>query len=195
MVVHRRPADGAGEIVPDPRRLLTGSVQMSMNWNAGKSVRAAVAMAAVAGMTACNSSTTEPTPTLNLVETAQAAGQFQTLLAAATAAGLATELSTGGPYTVFAPTDAAFAALPAGTVEALLNDIPTLQSILLYHVVQGRVTSMQAAGLSSATTLNGQSFPITRQGTSLRVGSATVIQADIEATNGIIHVIDRVLIP
>jgi uncharacterized surface protein with fasciclin (FAS1) repeats len=168
---------------------------MSRNWNAGKAVRGMAAVVAVAGLAACNSSSTEPEPTLNLVETAQAAGQFQTLLAAATAAGLAAELSTGGPYTVFAPTDAAFAALPAGTVEALLNDIPTLQSILLYHVVQGRVTSGQAAGLNSATTLNGQSFPIATQGTSLRVGGATVIQADIEASNGIIHVIDRVLIP
>jgi len=156
--------------------------------------RAMVAVLAMGGLMACES-TTEPEPTLNLVETAAAAGSFQTLLAAATAAGLAGELSNGGPYTLFAPTDAAFAALPSGTVQALLNDIPTLQAILLYHVVPGRVTSTQAAGLTSATTLNGKAFPISRLNGGLRVGTANVVQADIEATNGIIHVIDAVLIP
>jgi uncharacterized surface protein with fasciclin (FAS1) repeats len=145
-------------------------------------------------LAACGSST-EPQPLPNLVETAQAAGQFNTLLAAAEAAGLAGELSTGGPYTVFAPTDAAFQALPAGTVEGLLQNREALRSILLYHVVQGEVTSTQAATLNAAPTLNGQSVPIMRNGTSLQVGGATVIQADIRASNGIIHVIDAVLIP
>jgi uncharacterized surface protein with fasciclin (FAS1) repeats len=158
----------------------------AMRWLA-----AATAVFVLAG---CSSST-EPEPLPNLVETAQAAGQFNTLLAAATAAGLAGELSTGGPYTVFAPTDAAFQALPAGTVEALLEDVEALRAILLYHVVQGEVTSAQAAGLSQAPTLNGQAVPIVRNGSVLQVGGATVVQADIRASNGIIHVVDAVMIP
>jgi uncharacterized surface protein with fasciclin (FAS1) repeats len=141
------------------------------------------------------SSSTEPEPLPNLVETAQAAGQFNTLLAAAQAAGLAGTLSNDGPFTVFAPTDAAFNALPTGTVQALLQDVDALRAILLFHVVQGEVTAAQAANLNQAPTLNGQAVPITRNGSGLRVGGANVIQADIRASNGIIHVIDAVLIP
>jgi uncharacterized surface protein with fasciclin (FAS1) repeats len=148
----------------------------------------------VAAVAACGSST-EPTPQLNLVATAQAAGQFTTLLAAVEAAGLQQELAANGPYTVFAPTDAAFAALPPGTVEGLLQNQEALRAVLLYHVVPGRVTAAQAAGLSAAPTLNGAAVPVAQEGSTLRVGGATVVQADVEASNGIIHVIDAVLIP
>jgi uncharacterized surface protein with fasciclin (FAS1) repeats len=158
-----------------------------------RGVRTAVAAAAVLGLVACESTTTEPER--NLVETAQAAGQFDTLLTAATAAGLADELARGGPYTLFAPTDAAFGALPAGTVEALLADRAALRAVLLYHVVEGRVTAGQAAGLSAAPTLNGRAVPIVSSGGQLRVGGARVVQADVGASNGIIHVVDAVMIP
>jgi transforming growth factor-beta-induced protein len=153
-----------------------------------------MAVTVLVGVLGGCSSSTAPAEA-NLVETAQAAGQFNTLLAAAGAAGLAAELSEGGPYTVFAPTDAAFAALPEGTVEGLLADPTALQAVLLYHVVSGRVTSGEAAALSSAPTLNGQAVSIASGGDGLRVGGARVIQADIQASNGIIHVIDAVLIP
>jgi uncharacterized surface protein with fasciclin (FAS1) repeats len=158
-----------------------------------RGVRTVVAAAVVLGLVACESTTTEPER--NLVETAQVAGQFNTLLAAASAAGLADELATGGPYTLFAPTDAAFAALPAGTVDALLADRAALRAVLLYHVVEGRVTAGQAAGLSAAPTLNGQAVPIVSSGGQLSVGGARVVQADVGASNGIIHVIDAVMIP
>lgn len=157
-----------------------------------------VAMAVVAlpiVLGGCESDTTSTEPRQNIVATAQAAGSFNVLLAAAEAAGLATTLADGGPFTVFAPTDAAFEALPPGTVEALLADPDALRAVLTYHVVEGRVTSAQAAQLTSAPTLNGGAIAITNAGGSLRVNDARVIQADVEASNGIIHVIDAVLIP
>jgi uncharacterized surface protein with fasciclin (FAS1) repeats len=153
------------------------------------------ALVAVALLAAGCGSDSVTAPSANIVATAQAAGQFNTLLAALDAAGLRQELESGGPYTVFAPTDAAFAALPAGTVESLLQNPQALQAVLLYHVVNGQVTSAQAAGLNAAPTLNGGSLPIVQSGGQLQVGGATVVQADIQASNGIIHVIDRVLIP
>jgi len=165
-------------------------------WNGilGRTGLAAVTVMALA-VTACGSDTPTEQPQPNLVATAQAAGQFNTLLAALDAAGLTGEIANGGPYTVFAPTDAAFAALPPGTVEGLLADTEALTAVLLYHVVAGEVTSTQAAGLPSAPTLGGESLPITQVGGNLQVGGATVIQADVQAGNGIIHVIDAVLIP
>jgi uncharacterized surface protein with fasciclin (FAS1) repeats len=140
-------------------------------------------------------STTTPEPRLNIVATAQAAGTFNVLLAAAEAAGLAGTLANDGPFTVFAPTDAAFAALPAGTVESLLANPEMLRAVLTYHVVAGRVSSTQAAQLSSAQTLNGGAVAIMSSGGGLMVNDARVIQADVEASNGVIHVIDAVLIP
>jgi uncharacterized surface protein with fasciclin (FAS1) repeats len=157
-------------------------------------IRALALGVVVTSIAACGNGTTEPTRA-NLVATAEAAGQFNTLLAALQAAGLQQELQQGGPYTVFAPTDAAFAALPPGTVEALLQDRQALRSVLLFHVVPGRVTAAQAATLDAAPTLNGASVPMMPSGNTLRVGGATVVQADVEASNGIIHVIDAVLIP
>jgi uncharacterized surface protein with fasciclin (FAS1) repeats len=130
----------------------------------------------------------------NIVETAQDAGSFTTLLAAVDAAGLGDTLAEGGPFTVFAPSDAAFAALPDGTVESLLADPAKLTDVLTYHVVAGRVTAADAAGLSSATTVQGSDLSVSSNG-GIHVGDASVVTADIEASNGIIHVIDRVLLP
>jgi uncharacterized surface protein with fasciclin (FAS1) repeats len=130
----------------------------------------------------------------DIVDTAVGAGTFETLVAAVTAAGLVDTLKGEGPFTVFAPTDEAFAALPEGTVEALLNDIPALTAILTYHVVPGRVMSTDLSDGMMAETVNGQSVTIgTMNG--VTVDGANVIAADIEADNGVIHVIDAVILP
>jgi transforming growth factor-beta-induced protein len=135
-------------------------------------------------------------PTADIVDTAVAAGDFTTLVTAVQAAGLEEALRGEGPLTVFAPTDAAFAALPAGTVEALLNDIPALTDILLYHVVDGRVLSADVVNLDSAVTLQGSDIIITvaEDGT-VKINDAAVVAADILTTNGVIHVIDAVILP
>jgi uncharacterized surface protein with fasciclin (FAS1) repeats len=130
----------------------------------------------------------------NIVETARDAGSFTTLLAAVDAAGLGNTLADGGPFTVFAPTDEAFAKLPAGTVESLLADPERLTTVLTYHLVVGRVSAADAAGLASAPTVQGDELPISTDG-GIHVGDANVVSADIEAANGVIHVIDRVLLP
>ena len=131
----------------------------------------------------------------NIVEVAVEAGIFQTLVAAVQAAGLVETLSGEGPFTVFAPTDEAFAQLPEGTVEALLEDLDTLREILTYHVVAGRVTSEQVVELDEATTVQGETVSISSYGGNVRINDARVITADIEASNGIIHVIDAVILP
>jgi transforming growth factor-beta-induced protein len=135
-------------------------------------------------------------PKLDIVETAAAAGNFTTLLAAAEAAGLVDALKGEGPLTVFAPTDAAFAALPAGTVDALLKDPDALTAILTYHVVPGAVRSADVVKLSTAPTLNGAelNITVTSEG-KVMVENANVVVVDIEASNGIIHVIDAVMLP
>lgn len=135
-------------------------------------------------------------PSGDLVDAAIANGNFKTLLAAATAAGLVDTLKSAGPFTLFAPTDAAFAKLPAGTVEGLLKDIPTLKKILTYHVVSGRVYSSDVVNLSSAPTVQGSPIAIKVEGSSVKLnGSSTVTMADILTNNGVIHVIDSVLLP
>jgi uncharacterized surface protein with fasciclin (FAS1) repeats len=131
----------------------------------------------------------------NIVQTAQAAGQFKTLAMLLKQAGLATTLSSTGPYTVFAPTDAAFAKVPKSTLTALANDKAQLKAVLLYHVVKGRVGSKQVVKLSSAKTLNGQPVRIKVASGSAFVNNAKVTKADVRASNGVIHVINRVLIP
>lgn len=137
-----------------------------------------------------------PEQALDIVETAEAAGNFTTLLAAVEAADLVDALKSEGPLTVFAPTDEAFAALPAGTVEALLQDIDALTAILIYHVVPGAVTAAQVVSLTTASTLNGAEITITVSSDgSVMVDGANVVVTDIEASNGIIHVIDAVIIP
>jgi len=135
-------------------------------------------------------------PTMNIVETAIDAGSFNTLVAAVQAAGLVDLLSGNELLTVFAPTDDAFAALPDGTVEALLADPETLASILAYHVVDGSVSAAQVVTFESVLTLNGQSATITVDNDgSVMIDNANIIVTDIETTNGIIHVIDAVILP
>lgn len=141
------------------------------------------------------STTTEAMEEMSIVATADAAGDFTTLLAAAEAAGLVETLEGEGPYTVFAPTDDAFAALPEGTIEGLLADPEALSEILLYHVVPGEVTSDQVVTLESATTAQGSDLAIRVEGDSVFVNDARVITTDIQASNGVIHVIDAVLLP
>ena len=130
----------------------------------------------------------------DIVDTAVDAGTFTTLVAAVQAAGLVDVLKGDGPFTVFAPTDDAFAALPAGTVEALLADIPALTAILTYHVVPGAVMSGDLSDGMMAATVNGAEVMIgTMNG--VTVDGANVIAADIKASNGVIHVIDAVILP
>lgn len=131
----------------------------------------------------------------NIVEVAVEAGTFQTLVAAVQAAGLVETLSGEGPFTVFAPTDEAFAQLPEGTIEALLEDVDALREILTYHVVPGRVTAAQVVQLDEATTVQGGTVSISTYGDTVRINDARVVTADIEASNGIIHVIDAVILP
>ena len=139
----------------------------------------------------------------DIVDTAIAAGNFKTLVAAVQAAGLVGTLKSPGPFTVFAPTDAAFAALPQGTVEGLLKDVPKLTAVLTYHVVPGKVSStdvtkLVAQGPKEVKTVQGQSVTLKLQGVLSKhvyVNDAKVVQADVEATNGVIHVIDKVILP
>ena len=130
----------------------------------------------------------------DIVDTAVSAGSFKTLAAALQAAGLVDTLKGSGPFTVFAPTDEAFAKLPAGTVEALLKDIPKLKAILTYHVVAGQVEAKDVVKLTKATTVNGQDLTIGTSG-GVTINNAKVIKADVQAKNGVIHVIDTVLLP
>ena len=133
-------------------------------------------------------------PANDIIETARSAGSFKTLLAALEAADLTDALRGTGPLTVFAPTDEAFARLPKGTVEALLEDIPKLQSILTYHVVAGKVMASDVVKLDEAKTLQGQLVRIDAS-SGVRINSAQVVKADVAADNGVIHVIDEVLLP
>jgi uncharacterized surface protein with fasciclin (FAS1) repeats len=135
----------------------------------------------------------------DIVDTAVAAGSFNTLVTAVKAAGLVETLKSPGPFTVFAPTDDAFAKLPKGTVESLLADIPRLKSILTYHVVAGRVMAADVAKLKSAKTVQGQDVKIDAAmwhlHRNVKVNDAEIVKADIIADNGVIHVINRVLMP
>jgi uncharacterized surface protein with fasciclin (FAS1) repeats len=129
------------------------------------------------------------------VDTAVAAGQFKTLAAALQAAGLVDTLKSAGPFTVFAPTDDAFAKLPPGTVDALLKDPAKLKQILLYHVVSGEVLAKDVVKLKSAKTAEGASLTIKADKTGVKVDGANVTTTDILASNGVIHIIDAVIIP
>ncbi len=130
-----------------------------------------------------------------IVDIAQDAGNFKTLVAAVQAAGLGETLSGAGPFTVFAPTDEAFAKLPAGTVEALLQDKEKLTKILTYHVVSGKVMATDVAGMTSAKTVQGGEVAVKAENGKVMINDATVTTADLEASNGVIHVIDTVLMP
>ena len=133
----------------------------------------------------------------DIVDTAVAAGSFKTLAAALTAAGLVDTLKGDGPFTVFAPTDEAFAKLPAGTVENLLKpeNRDKLRAVLTYHVVPGKVTAAQVVKLKNAKTVQGSNVTIAASGGKVKVDNANVVKTDIAASNGVIHVIDTVIMP
>ena len=131
----------------------------------------------------------------NIVDTAAAAGTFDTLLSLAKRAGLAGTLAKGGPFTVFAPTDAAFAKVPKKTLNALKKDRKALRAVLLYHVLDGRVTSGKVVKRKSAKTLNGARVSFSVKGKKVFVNDARITAVDIKASNGVIHVVNRVLIP
>ncbi len=133
----------------------------------------------------------------DIVEIAASAGSFNTLVAAVKAAGLVETLKGKGPFTVFAPTDEAFAKLPKGTVESLLKpeNVEQLRAILTYHVVPGKVMASQVVGMKSAKTVQGQALAISLMDGTAMVDKAKVIKTDIEASNGVIHVIDTVMLP
>jgi uncharacterized surface protein with fasciclin (FAS1) repeats len=130
----------------------------------------------------------------NIVETATTAGSFKTLVAAVQAAGLGETLSGPGPFTVFAPTDEAFAKLPAGTVQGLLKNIPKLTQILTFHVVPGKLMAADVVKLTSAKTVQGQNLTIAAEN-GVTINGANVITPNIETDNGVIHVIDQVILP
>jgi len=135
----------------------------------------------------------------DIVDTAVAAGSFKTLVTAVKAAGLVDTLKSKGPFTVFAPNDDAFAKLPRGTVEGLLKDIPKLKAILTYHVVPGKVMAADVVKLKTAKTVQGQDVKIDASKWHLhknvKINDANVIKADIATDNGVIHVIDKVILP
>lgn len=146
------------------------------------------AVAAYAYMTSTNQSK-------DIVETAKANGSFSTLVTALTAANLVDTLKGTGPFTVFAPTDAAFNALPAGLLDSLLANTTALTQVLTYHVVSGELMAADVTNLMSVTTIQGGSLPISTAGGQVKIGIATITQTDIKCSNGVIHVIDTVLVP
>ncbi|MET0551511.1 MAG: fasciclin domain-containing protein [Vicinamibacteria bacterium] len=157
-----------------------------------RSFRTAAALAALVTLTALPARAADAKK--DIVDTAVAAGSFKTLATALQAAGLVETLKGKGPFTVFAPTDDAFAKLPAGALDALLKDKAKLTAVLTYHVVPGRVTAADVAKLKEAKTVQGGSLRISTAG-GVKVDDANVVKTDIEASNGVIHVIDSVLMP
>ena len=154
-------------------------------------------LVAVVLAVAVSGSTVGRAETRDVVDTAVAAGSFKTLAKALDAAGLVTTLKGAGPFTVFAPTDEAFAKLPAGTLETLLKpeNRETLRRILTYHVVSGKVMASDAMKLQSAKAVSGDTITVKAQNGVVHVDSATVTSADVTASNGVIHVIDSVILP
>ena len=146
---------------------------------------------------AASKATAAPAETSDIVDTAVAAGSFNTLAKALQAAGLVDTLKGNGPFTVFAPTDAAFAKLPAGTLEDLLKpeNKDKLTAILTYHVISGKVMAKDVTKLNSAKTVNGKDVKIMTEGGKVMINGANVVSADVKASNGVIHVIDTVLLP
>ena len=133
--------------------------------------------------------------TKNVAEVASAAGSFKTLLIALDAAGLSETIANGGPFTVFAPTDEAFAKIPEADLQAILADKEMLTKILTYHVVEGRVYADQVTGMRYAKMLNGEKARVKTMSGNVTIDGSTVVATDIEASNGVIHVIDTVMIP
>jgi uncharacterized surface protein with fasciclin (FAS1) repeats len=160
-------------------------------------VIAALATGATGSLTSAGAQPAAPAakPTKNIIETAAAAGQFKTLTSLVKKAGLVEALQAKGPFTVFAPTDAAFAKVPRSTLKALGNDRAKLRAVLLYHVAKGKLTAAKVVKRSSVKTLNGQRVRIRVRDGNVYVDGARVTRANIGATNGVIHVINKVLIP
>lgn len=160
-------------------------------------VALALALLAAAPAAAAAQDAGRPAPKQNLVEVAVGAGSFTTLVAAVKAAGLAETLQGEGPFTVFAPTDAAFAKLPPGTVEALLADPAALRNVLTFHVIPGRVVAADIVRANGASprAVNGGTLDVVVRDGRVYVNGAQVVSADVQATNGVIHVIDSVLLP
>jgi uncharacterized surface protein with fasciclin (FAS1) repeats len=154
---------------------------------------AALATSALAGTAGAR--TVESAQTKNIVETAVASGNFQTLTSLVQQAGLADTLATGGTFTVFAPTDAAFAKLPKKTLAALAANPAELKAVLLYHVAKGELRAKRVVKRRSIKTLNGASVKVKVKRRSVRVDNARVLKPNVDASNGVIHVINRVLIP
>ena len=155
------------------------------------------ALAGISGVNAAQHEAAPAPPSLNIVELAASNEDFSTLVAAVKAAGLAETLAGEGPYTVFAPTNEAFAKLPEGTVETLLlpENKDKLVAILTYHVVAGDVTASDVVTLTEVTTLQGDTAPISVTDDGVTIAGANVILTDLDASNGVIHVIDKVLLP
>ncbi len=143
----------------------------------------------------CGSSAKQAANGNDIVATASAAGSFNTLVAAVQAAGLVETLQSDGPFTVFAPTDEAFAKLPEGTVEHLIANPEQLRQVLLYHVVPGKVMAADVVTLKSATTAQGSDVEIMLADGGVRINDANVTATDIETSNGVIHVVDSVILP
>lgn len=159
-----------------------------------KSILAAVLALALVGMSATASEKAEKA-TKDIVQTAVDAGSFKTLAAALTEAGLIETLQGKGPFTVFAPSDEAFAKIPQADLKKLLSNKEQLTKVLLYHVVSGQVNAAQAMKLDMATTVEGSDVKITRKDGAVFINGAKVVKADVMASNGVIHVIDTVIMP
>jgi len=157
----------------------------------------AIGTTVLAMVVAASNATAADAPTRDIVDTAVAAGSFTTLAKALEAAGLLETLKGTGPFTVFAPTDEAFAKLPAGTLDTLLKpeNRAKLTRILTYHVVPGRVMAADVVKLHSATAVSGDTIAIATHGGGVTVDNARVVKTDIVATNGVIHVVDAVILP
>ena len=131
----------------------------------------------------------------DIIDSAKADGSLKTLLTAIQAAGLTDTLKGDGPFTVFAPTDDAFKKLPAGTVEELLKDLPKLKAVLTYHVVAGKHLAEDITKLTTAKTIEGRNIQISQKNGGVKINEANITKADVETTNGVIHIIDTVLLP
>jgi uncharacterized surface protein with fasciclin (FAS1) repeats len=158
-------------------------------------VAALVAVAAIGGRATAEAAPAQSAKQANIVQTAVAAGQFKTLASLLKTAGLAKTLQGKGPFTVFAPTDAAFAKVPKSTLAALGKDKAQLRAVLLYHVASGKVGSARVVKLKSVKTLNGAPARIKVSGGKVYVGGARVTTPDVKASNGVIHIINKVLLP
>ena len=155
----------------------------------------AVTAVALWAVTAVAPAHTTRAPSTNIVQTAVAAGKFKTLASLLKRAGLVRTLEGKGPYTVFAPTDAAFAKVPKATLARLARNRAKLRSVLLLHVAKGRLTAAKVTERRSVKTLNGQRLAVRVRGSKVFVGGARVVTPDVTASNGVIHVINKVLIP